>query len=45
MLQNRPFCSCLEAIHSQAEGWMETYISQLSYFPKSFGVIVRTGLQ
>lgn len=45
MLQNHPFSCCLEAIQSQAEGWTETYVSQLSYFPKSFGVIVCTGLQ
>lgn len=45
MLQNHSFSCCLEAIQSEGEGWMETYISQLSYFPKSFGVIVCTGLQ
>lgn len=45
MLQNHPFSCCLGTTQSQAGGWMETYVSQLCYFPKSFGVIVRTGLQ
>lgn len=45
MLLNHPFSCCLGTTQSQAEGWMETYISQLCDFPMSFGVIVCTGLQ